>query len=65
MTLPIEQMEVCSDLISCASCTLISLNLNFSFGLACPNFQKEADGTVKGTINPPILGPSFTSIIGV
>jgi hypothetical protein len=34
MTLPIEQMEVCSDLISCASCTLISLNLNFSFGLA-------------------------------
>ena len=34
-------------------------------GFACPNFQKAADGTVYGTINPPILGPSLTKIIGV
>ena len=34
-------------------------------GLACPSFQNADEGTVYGFIKPPILGPSFTSIIGV
>jgi hypothetical protein len=48
-----------------ASLARIGTNRTVSPGRNCPNFQRSAELTVTGQTNPPRLGPSGPSRIGV